>query len=353
MTGAQTSMDRVLTTLGHQEPDRVPLFMTTTMHGARELGLGIREYFSRPENVVEGQVRMQRRYRSDFLYPVMYAALDAEAFGAEVLFREDGPANAGAPVIRSPQDIDSLEPPDPRVLPMLQRALAAVAGAAERSAGRVPVVGLVVSPFSLPIMQMGFEGYLQLQAEEPERFWRLMAVNEEFCVRWANAQLAAGATALGFFDPCSSPTVMVPDDFRRTGLLVARRTIARINGPTVFHLASGRSLPILDDIATTGTAMVGVSADEDLAEIKRRVQGRLTVAGNLNGLTMRRWTAEDAEREVKRAIGSAGPGGGFVLADNHGEIPWQVPEEVLDAIAAAVDRWGRYPLTWIEQERDS
>ena len=42
-----TSLQRVLTTLGHQEPDRVPLFLLPTMHGARELGLSIKEYFSR------------------------------------------------------------------------------------------------------------------------------------------------------------------------------------------------------------------------------------------------------------------------------------------------------------------
>lgn len=35
-----TSLQRVLTTLGHKEPDRVPLFLLLTMHGAKELGLG-------------------------------------------------------------------------------------------------------------------------------------------------------------------------------------------------------------------------------------------------------------------------------------------------------------------------
>jgi len=33
-----TSLERVLTTLGHNEPDRVPLFLLLTMHGAKELG---------------------------------------------------------------------------------------------------------------------------------------------------------------------------------------------------------------------------------------------------------------------------------------------------------------------------
>jgi len=48
------SLERVLTTLSHREPDRVPLFLLVTMHGAKELGLSIREYFSKAEYVVEG-----------------------------------------------------------------------------------------------------------------------------------------------------------------------------------------------------------------------------------------------------------------------------------------------------------
>ena len=59
---------------------------------------------------------------------------------------------------------------------------------------------------------------------------------------------------------------------------------------------------------------------------------------------MRHWTPEQAEAAVRTAIRKAGRGGGFILADNHGEIPWQVPDTVLMAIAQAVARWGRYPL---------
>jgi len=59
---------------------------------------------------------------------------------------------------------------------------------------------------------------------------------------------------------------------------------------------------------------------------------------------MRRWSPDRAEAEVKAAIAAAGRGGGFILSDNHGEIPWQVPENVLIAISEATRRWGRYPL---------
>ena len=95
---------------------------------------------------------------------------------------------------------------------------------------------------------------------------------------------------------------------------------------------------------------MGVSVLEDLAEIKAACRGKLTVLGNLNGIEMRRWTEKDAEKAVKEAIAKAGPGGGYILSDNHGEIPWQVPDEVIMAISEAVRKWGRYPLKWVESD---
>jgi len=343
-----TSLQRVLTTLDHREPDRVPLFLLTTLHGAKELGLGIRDYFSRADHVIEGQMRLLARYRGDCLVPFFYASLEVEAFGGDTIFIDDGPPNAGAPVIRRPEDIDRLEPPRVAEAACLARVLDAIAGLKARVGDTVPIVGTVISPFSLPVMQMGFDHYLELIHEQPERFARLMAVNEAFCVEWANAQLTAGATAIGYFDPVSSPTIIPRDLYLKTGHPVAMRTLPRIQGPTATHLASGRALAIVDDIAATGTAALGVSALEDLADLKAAAAGRLTLLGNLNGIEMRHWTPEQAEGMVKRAIAAAGRGGGFILADNHGEIPWQVPDAVLLAIREAVDRWGRYPLDWID-----
>ncbi len=342
------SMERVMTAMGHQEPDRVPLFLLTTMHGAKELGLSIRDYYARSENVIEGQLRLLAKYRGDCVTPATYAAVEVEAFGGETIFIDDGPPNAGAPVIRRASDIDRLEPPHVGEVPVLQRGLEAIRGLKAQLGDSVPIVGSVVSPFSLPIMQMGFEHYIELIYEQPQRFERLMAVNEAFCVEWANAQLTAGATAIGYADPMSSTTNIPRELYLRTGYRVARRTLPQIQGGTAIHLASGRGLPIAADLAATGTGAVAVSALEDLAEWKKQVGDRLTLLGNLNGIEMRRWDAVDAEREVKRAIAKAGRGGGYVLADNHGEIPWQVPDEVLLAIREATDRWGNYPLDWLE-----
>lgn len=343
-----TSLQRVLTTLGHQEPDRVPFFLLATMHGAKELGLSIKDYFAKAENVVEGQLRMRGKYRHDCIYNFFYAPMEVEAWGGEVLFCDDGPPNSGEPFIKNIEDIQHLELPKVEEIPCLREVLKSSQMLKEKIGDDAPIIGVVMSPFSLPVMQMGFDRYIELMYERPDLFDHLMKINEAFCVQWANAQIKAGTTAICYFDPVSSTTISTKEMYLKTGFEVARRTIAQINGPTATHMASGRCLTITGDLAKTGTAIIGISAQEDLEALKSVCRNKLSLLGNLNGIEMRRWRPEQAEKEVKKAIAQAGPGGGFILSDNHGEIPWQVPDEVLMAISEAVRKWGKYPLDWVD-----
>ena len=347
---APTSLQRLLTTLSHREPDRVPLFLLLSLHGAKEVGLPLEQYFSKAEHVAEGQIRIRARYDTDCLSGLFYAAVEVEAWGGEVIFYDDGPPNSGEPLVRRPEAIDELEPPRVADALCLTKVLSAIAAMKARVGDTVPIIGVAISPFSLPVMQLGFEPYLRLIYEQPVRLERLLRLNERFCVDWANAQLAAGATAICYFDPVSSPMIIPRELYLKTGFEVAMRTLPQIKGPTATHLASGRVLPIVDDIAKTGTAVVSASAIEDLSQVKEVCRNRLTVIGHLNGIEMTRWTPAEAESRVKTAIAQAGPGGGFLLSDNHGEIPWPVTDEILQAISEARFKWGRYPLTWIADE---
>ena len=337
-------MQRVLTALSHKEPDRVPMFLLLTMHGALELDMSLKEYFSRGAYVAEGQIRLQKKYNNDCYYTFFYAPLEVEAFGGEVMYYDDGPPNTGLPFLQDMEAVDSLMPPKIDDARMLHKVLEATSQLKKHSGGNIPIIGVVMSPFSLPVMQLGFEKYLEMMLFRRDLFDKLMRVNEEFCVNWANAQLEAGATAICYFDPVSSPTIISREQYLETGYQVACRTISRIKGPTATHFASGNCLSVADLVPQTGTAVVGVSSKEDMSTLKQAFKSKLTVLGNLNAIEMRRWTSEQTRTIVRDTIQAAAPGGGFILAENHGEIPLQVPHEVLAALSETVMEYGRYPI---------
>ena len=345
-----TPLERTLTAMSGREPDRVPCFLTLNLHGAREMGMSIEEYFSKAANVAEGQTRLVEKYQHDCLIAAYYGSLDAEAWGGSTIFLPDGPPQCGRPVIASPMQIDRLQVPRVEDSASLMRAVETIARLKARFGDEYPIVGMVIAPPSLPILQLGFSGYLDLIADNPERWQHLLECNLEFAIAWSNAQLAAGATAIAYADPCSSTTVFSADHIRRHHLPLLRRYLAAVQGPVALALASGRSRDVFDDLASSGIAGLMVSTLEDLAELKQQAAGKLTLLGNLNGVTMRNWSQAEAEMQVKEAIRKAGRGGGFVLCDNHGELPWQIPDHVVHFLREATEKWGRYPLTWIEEE---
>ncbi len=348
-----TGMERVLAALGHREPDRVPLMLLLSLYGAKECGVPIRDYFGDPALVAHTQVAMCRKYRNDVLYGFQYAAVEMQAWGGDVIWYDDGPPNAAAPVLSGEADIRRLAVPAVSAHPATGRVLEAIRRMKASVGTGMPIVGVVMSPFSLPVMQMGFEAYLRLLYRQPELFDRLMEVNAAFCIQWANAQLDAGATAICWFDPLASPTIIERATWLRTGYRVARKTMPLIRGPVAMHLASGRVLPVLEDIVSLRPAMVGFSAEDSPAAMKALAAQRVSLLGNLNALDMVRWTPDQVEERIKALIGSAARNGGFVLSDQHGEIPWQVPEQTLLAISDTIDKWGRYPLDWLRDTHEA
>lgn len=344
MNKPMTSLERVIKAISHQEADRVPLFLLFSMYGAKELNLSIKDYFSDPKNVVEAQVKLREKYNHDCFYSFYYASIEVEAWGGEVIFSEDGPPNSGKPIITDIKQINELNVPSVKNSECLNKVLKTTRELKKISGEEVPIIGVVMSPFSLPIMQMGFDKYIEMIYEDKESFERLMEINEEFCVSWANAQLEAGATVICYFDPVSSPTIIPKEMYKNTGFKVAKRTISKINGPTVTHFASGACLPIIEDLIKTGTYGIGVSVLEDIEVLKEKCKGRLFIFGNLNGIDMCNWNEAETKEKLKEIIQKAGSGGGFAIADNHGEIPWQVPEETLFNISKYTKILGKYPL---------
>ena len=338
------SFDRVMCSLSFKEPDRVPLFLLLSTYGAKEMKVSVKEYFSKWENIVDMQIKMKKKYNNDLVFTFFYAALEIEAMGGEVIFFPEGPPNSGVPILKSNRDIEDFEIPDVKKNIHLNKVLRVTKALKAKVGNEVPIIGVVLSPFSLPVMQMGFEKYLDLLYFHPNHFNLLMKKNERFCVKWANAQLEAGATAIAYFDPLASPKIIETRTYLETGYKVAKRTLKRINGPTATHLASGIALPVIDEIISTGTQGLGFSSSDDLTLIKKAAEDRICLIGNLNGLEMVNWDKPKVEKEIKNLIIKAGKGGGLIISDNHGEIPFQVPEKVLLEISEAVRKYGKYPI---------
>jgi len=81
-TKRMNSLERVFAALSFKESDRVPMFLLFSFYGAKELGVSIREYFLRPDLVLEAQRRFRKKFDNDCLYSFLWREADPRSPGS-------------------------------------------------------------------------------------------------------------------------------------------------------------------------------------------------------------------------------------------------------------------------------
>ena len=103
-----------------QIPSRVPVVCNLFEQGAQELGLSIKEYYSKAEYVVEGQMKLRHKYDNDVVWGAQFAGRNAEILGSQFsIYAQDGPPNVGDLIIKSYEDIEKLEARPPNDLDLV------------------------------------------------------------------------------------------------------------------------------------------------------------------------------------------------------------------------------------------
>lgn len=338
-----TSYERVNAVLSRQTPDCVPACPVLLLQGAAELGLSLENYFSRGDQIAEGQLRLWEKYGHDFVFGFPHIVEDITAFGGSLKYYRSGPPSPGGLAFQSYDDILNSTAPDPLSSPVLNETLRAIEGLAGQVKGHVPILGACIAPFSLPSMLMGTEQWMELLFIEPQDIRdqvlpHLLSITTEFCVSWANAQLNAGADAVILADGMASAAVLTRPQFINLALPVVKDTVSRIQGPVV-HEGVGDLQPFLDLLVDTGVIAAILTSKDSLSKAKAAVGSHMALIGNLNNVEMCRWSPEERDSHLQAALAQGAPGGGFILSAQGPELPLCIPEEAIRAMVQAAHNW--------------
>lgn len=329
-----SSVQRVVATLAYQQTDVPPMALSLALQTARVAGRPVPELLLDPAAFAAAQLQLHARWQHDIALSMRYAACEAEAFGAEIHFFADGPPNVGAPILRGPEGIAQLVPPDPRRSAPLRGTLEVIERMKAGLDGRALVAGVAVGPVSGPVMLLGMERWLELLLMEPDTAERLVAIYRAFALDWARAQLDHGADLVVWFEPLASSTLLPAAAVQRF-VVPALRGVCGLGAPVVLHLASAPALSVLEAAVAAGVAVLSIGAGDDPAALCTAAHGRIALVGQLDGVSMPRWTPARTGAAVAEARQRFGAAGGLVLSDVHGEIPYQVDPSTIDALVGA------------------
>jgi uroporphyrinogen decarboxylase len=382
-----TGRERVLAAINHEEPDRVPIVIGASnatgmkagpYHGLKQLLSVTREdryIYDWPElgTILPDETLMERLHsdvRGVFdSFPDATLARNAarpahssfiDDWGSGQVEVGDGTWYPGVHPLAEATTIDAIERypwpdmDDPSRVAHVREAAADLA-----ADGRYAILATpwLLFPFERAFAMQGLETFLMNLALEPEFAEALLWKIEERCKVLMGHFLDALGTNVDMIKigddlGTEQSLLMSPAMYRRILKPIHADYIAFIRartGAKVFFHTDGDVFDLLDDLVEIGIDILnpvqsGSGQLGNLAEVKRRYGSRLAFCGAIDTQhVLPNGTPAEVRAEVRRAISTLGPGGGYLLSAVHTMMN-EVPAENVLAMVDAVLEFGTYPL---------
>jgi len=343
---------RLLKTIRHEEPDRVPLadFQADTALKDRFMG--------KPVRTIEDHVEFQAAAGFDFIYlranydypgttPVSSTGT-MRSFQYSIAPDSETVGTFGAGPLQTRADLDKIEWPDPQTVDVSD-----MLRAAEVLPDGLGIITGVGGIFTRTWILMGYEHFcttladdIDLVAEVAERVGRIQ------CAVMRRVIKLPGVVATWYGDDLAytESLLVSPKIFRKYFFpwMEELAGIAHAAGmPFIMH-SDGRLWQVLDDLIALGVdAIHPVEAKAmDIYDLKRRYGHKLAIFGNIDmgyALTEGTGTPEAVRAEVRHQIKALAPGGGYGVASGAGLTRYVALENFL-ALREALYEYGEYPI---------
>ena len=338
-----SASQRLAAALKGERLDRIPVFCNLIDQGARELGMSIRQYYSRGANVAEGQLRLVKKYGHDNFWSLFYVGREAVMLGCDKInFPDDGPPNVADFIIKTPEDIKKLHIPDDIYShPEFQEEIECIRIMRKETEGRYPVIAYLTSALTLPCILMGMEKWFKLLLFGPAEL-RDELLNKccEFFRKHLAAYKKAGADVFLYSEAFGSTDFVPMKMFREFCLPWIEKDLEGVDPQRmVYYCGSSRLNPVIDAILErTRIEAFYPGPLDDAAKSGRILNDRALFAGVFNDIRLIEWTPGEIRSEVKRIITAGMKSKKFIFGTS--VIPCCVPETKIRVLLDAALEFG-------------
>jgi uroporphyrinogen decarboxylase len=343
-----TSLERVRHTVQGKLPDRVPVSFHNFLVTARMMGAAsYADFFRDGAAMAQGQIKAWRRFGHDILTLENGTAALGEACGVQVTYQDSSAPVALQPAIRSLDEVDDLEIPDPYSAPALARNLECTRRVVEAIGEQVFVMGRAdQGPFSLACQIRGMDQFMLdlMDEDQEEKVHRLLDFCRRASLRYCLAQIEQGAHGTSIGESPSGPDLISPRLYRKFAYPHVKRLAEELKAKGVilaYHIC-GNATPIVGDMVSSGAAIIEIDQKADMHACKVAAQGKATLLGPVDpSAVMARGTPQEVTEHCRKAIEIMGVGGGLILGPGCA-LPATTPDENMDAVVAAARMYGKY-----------
>lgn len=342
------NLERVLTALSLQEPDRVPTFEIVIDRKVRDALLPDSTY----EDFVE-VMDIDAAVYYDWAYD-RYEALDQnkgiirDKFGVIKRRTQDVDPMPIEAAIKSERDLETFTPPDPDVPWKYEPLLTAI----KSFKGQKAIIATVVDVFYVVNEMRGMTDHFKDMIRNPELIDRLNEMVLNYNLRYIQNCIKLGVDIIwitGDYATATGPMVS-PKHLERFAIGPLKAQVAeckRNNIPCLKH-TDGNIWSIMEmfiEAGLDGIHPIDPGAGMDIGEVKAQYGHKICLIGNIDcGRLLTSGSAEEVRGEVKKCIKKAGAGGGFICTSSN-SIHSAVRPENYAAMLKAIREYGKYPLS--------
>ena len=313
-----THLERTLTTIHHQIPDRVPValhnFLVTVSYANYPMMDALRD----GEMLADAQIKFWKDFRHDVIMLENGVIAEAEACGCKAIYSNDQPPRIVEHILAQDlEKIDELKIPDPYTAFPMNEMLKATNILANEIGTQVYIMARAdQGPVALAAALRGWDQLIVdlMAGEQLGLIYKLL----DFCVkvqtRYMTALREQGAhgTSLGE----AGVDIIGPRLFRQFAFpydKVLIPSVGSLDFPVALHIC-GDSTLILNEMVATGAQILELDYKTDPFFAKRAMQGKCTFLGPVNPELI--WSAETpsiVEDSARQALEVLAPGGEFIL----------------------------------------
>ena len=347
------SRERVLTSLRHQEPDRIPVTLAyeTPEQVLSRYGKSAQDLAMRPgassvwRSLTAPPVEeIRQRYFADITMP---ADARIDAWGVA---RWHSPTGESHSVVGALGKAESIAEIEDFPWPEFKDNPALAVRVTELHEQGFAVKGTAGNIFEQSWYMFGLARTLMALYTDMDLVLRLFDRVTELCQESARRNAKAGVDILGLADDIADQRgmMMSPEMWRqvfkpRLASVIAAAREVRPDIPVFYH-SCGNVTAVIDDLIEAGVTILNPIQPEamDPFEVKRRYGKQITLWGTIGTQTvLPRFSPEEVRRTVKEYCSVLAAGGGFVIGPSHA-IKEDVPWSNIEAFYRAVEEFGVY-----------
>ena len=282
-----TSRERILAVLAGKPTDYIPVMPITMMFAADVLGVPYGQYARDYRTLADAQVKTAELFGFDYVSAISDPAREAADAGAAIRWYEDQP-----PAVIEEEALFADKAalvkamfPNPLSRGRMEDRIRGVETLHQRVGGHLLIEGWVEGPCAEAADLRGINRLMTDFADDPAFVHDLFAFTVETAIRFASAQIKAGADVIGIGDAAAS--LIGPRIYKEFVWPWERKLVDAIHaaGGLVRLHVCGNTRRILEGMGALGCEMVDIDFPVPLNEARARMGPDQVLAGNLNPLT--------------------------------------------------------------------